>query len=231
MLQGQNRMSTVKWVSDWTCPSVQCPMSDGHVQLSTTLSTSSSSFSTCLSDGRATDNEDREQCVSVNFAEWLDVPLYLEPSTFPQCLQSLILQVQSWPEKGFEWKFLILWDLLCRIRINTFHRSLNVKIYHSRTFLRGKSGLRQQFYHISIFFVFGWERMLETFSSECAEMYSNGLVVRAKPSHTRVCDSYQPTQWQYFWNDVSVEIIFYISGNLLFFHLLISQFCDHIWYF
>ena len=35
-----------------------------------------------------------------------------------------------------------------------------------------------------LFSLFGWERMLETFSSECAEMYSNGLVVRAKPSHT-----------------------------------------------
>ena len=45
-----------------------------------------------------------------------------------------------------------------------------------------------------LFSLFGLERMLETFSSECAEMYSNGLVVRAKPSHTRVCHSYQPTQ-------------------------------------
>ena len=156
---GGVKLGCQQW-SGWVIGHVHlsiCPMSYGHVQLSTTLSTSSSSSSTCLSDGRATDNEDREQCVSVNFSEWLDVPLYVHGTIHPhstvQCLQSPILQVQSRPEKGFDWKYLILWDQLCRMRGQTFHRSLTIRIYHYGTFLRGKSGLRQQFYYIFIFFV------------------------------------------------------------------------------
>ena len=155
MWRGQIRMSTVKWVSDWTCPSVQCPM-DMSSCPPRCPPPPPSPPPACPMGVPLTKRTGSNVSLSTSLSDWMSHCTYMEPSThIPQCSVSSLrsCKYRFDQEKGFDWKYLILWDLLCRMREQTFRRGLTIKIYHSRTFLSGKSGLRQQFNYISIFFV------------------------------------------------------------------------------